>query len=1479
MNWFIVIATFVLCVHPSCVAENVTSHTAIAAAVPRVHMEVNTNDSVDTCNRRSWYMQMLAGTNRRQETITHNKQERAGKAIPRLDSQVVNSNRSSTTVSYVSDGHISWLSSVDVCSLSVNRSYLVCYYVAMYHHVCLQNVTYHDVNDDDNARQHLMNKRSVAETEMLTTDRASAGYEDVTIQAESMKVNISIPLSSHKTSGPSTDADTVIDEVSANESVSAAATAVKEFNTSTTTNTTQKSSASEKNEKTAASEATVAETETTTTTKATTTSGNTSTPAAVDDTTTTKQTYKDIENSITSSTGSKISSSQRPNVINTSTGSGNITVAAIANSSVDSSDSINTCSRKSWYTQMLTDTHRRSLQANIDQVLASNIDDGMLISSSELASWKKNDRDGENIYRLDSQVVSNRSATTVSYVSDGHNSWLSSVDVCSFSDNRSYLVCYYVAMYHHVCLQNVTYHDVNEDDNARQHMMNQRSVAETETLTTDRPSVEHEDMTIEAELMKVNTSIPLSSHKTPVPSSGAVDVKGDATADENVSAAATAAKEFNTLAIKKNENATASTVAETEMITKTTETITNGNSSTSAPVNMITATNPTFEGSAKSGTSSDGSKISNSGISNVDAGSSTSAGNTIVAAVKDTQVHASDFVDTCNLLSWYMHVLASTHRRQETTSFQANTDKVLASNVLMSSGELDSNYRQLLSWEKKEHGGQAVHHVDSQVVNSNRSSTIVSYVSDGHNSWLSSVDVCSLSVNRSYLVCYYVAMYHHVCLQNVTYHDVNEDDNARQHLMNKRSVAETEMLTTDRASAGYEDVTIQGESIKVNKSIPLSSDRTSMTSTFADGVIHDVRAGERVSAAANSAKKYSILPTANDKASEETVEETEIKARTKAESASGNTSTPAAVDKTTTKLTYEDIMKTDTAHTGSTLNYSKISNIDAKININISEHVNQHDFAKDTKPSSLKIDLLPAGNETWLADSTDSVAMMEVELNHGTKDRGHQSAGSPADDRKQRNAKDHVKFEEKNDATTCRRSWRDVFFQCKQRLQPMKVELLQLDNQLLQSTVDRTNVTTNVKLENYVMRLELELVRLNESFVELKTENEQLRQRYLEAMAETNKGDQQHNIDEPSDIVSNQSSLLVALQEKYADLERESQLFVDQCELRLRPVEMKLLQLENQLLQSAVDHASITTTSVELNNYVVRVEREVTELSRSFVKMKAENELLRQKYLKAAAATSIDEQQHNFDELTDIINNQSSLLVALQDKYDGLERDNQLFVDQCELRLRPMEMKLLQLENQLLQSTVNHTTRMSTTVELENYIMRVERELTGLSRSFVEMKAENEQLRQKNLEVAATTNTDDKERNFDELTDIVNNQASLLVALQDKYAALERDNRLLVERLLNQSLMMNEMMLQVETLGKEQARQTLQLMEFKQRGDDSWRSVTVSQDQRSSTNYAAVFPGSPVYNEAPKGRLCSTYFLFRYSSLVSARITARRPLW
>jgi len=113
----------------------------------------------------------------------------------------------------------------------------------------------------------------------------------------------------------------------------------------------------------------------------------------------------------------------------------------------------------------------------------------------------------------------------------------------------------------------------------------------------------------------------------------------------------------------------------------------------------------------------------------------------------------------------------------------------------------------------------------------------------------------------------------------------------------------------------------------------------------------------------------------------------------------------------------------------------------------------------------------------------------------------------------------------------------------------------------------------------------------------------------------------------------------------------------------------------------------------------------------------------------------------------------------------------------------------------------------------------------------------------------------DQSHKVAELTDLINNQSSLLVALRDKCSGLERDNRLLVERILNQSLMMNEMMLHVVALGAEQSKHTLQLLELSQ----VIKSSTAQQDQHSPPNHVETFPDPPFSKthdgDVPKGRL------------------------
>jgi len=317
----------------------------------------------------------------------------------------------------------------------------------------------------------------------------------------------------------------------------------------------------------------------------------------------------------------------------------------------------------------------------------------------------------------------------------------------------------------------------------------------------------------------------------------------------------------------------------------------------------------------------------------------------------------------------------------------------------------------------------------------------------------------------------------------------------------------------------------------------------------------------------------------------------------------------------------------------------------------------------------------------------------------------------------------------------------------------------------------------------------------------------------------------------------------------------------DKCDQQLRLMEMRLLQLDNQLLQSNVDRI---TATAKLDNYVMRLELEFMRLNQSFVEVRTENEQLRQSNMEFATANNNADQQRKISELTNVVNNHSNLLVALQDKYAGLEVGSRQLVDQCELRSRPIETKLQQLENQLLQLRADGTTGTLQSVELENSVTRLESQLTELNWSFVEIKSENEHLRQRNLEISAATKHGDQQRKIIELTDILNNQSSLLVALQDKYAGLEEGNRQLVERLLNQSLTMNEMLLRIEALGAGQSRQALQLMEVKQS----------SHDQRSSLNRPSdvLFPRSPIDStndgHTPKGRFnFLTFESFGYSQL------------
>jgi hypothetical protein len=72
-----------------------------------------------------------------------------------------------------------------------------------------------------------------------------------------------------------------------------------------------------------------------------------------------------------------------------------------------------------------------------------------------------------------------------------------------------------------------------------------------------------------------------------------------------------------------------------------------------------------------------------------------------------------------------------------------------------------------------------------------------------------------------------------------------------------------------------------------------------------------------------------------------------------------------------------------------------------------------------------------------------------------------------------------------------------------------------------------------------------------------------------------------------------------------------------------------------------------------------------------------------------------------------------------------------------------------------------------------------------------------------------------------ELVQLVHNQTQLVEKLQTRSDSLERSNALLVDRILNQSLATNHLLMQVDSLNRQQQKLSTELAELKQREPSS----------------------------------------------------------
>jgi len=1343
-----------------------------------------------------------------------------------------------------------------------NRSHILCYYAAMFRHICLQNVCYHDIKDDY-ARPHFRKHRSAAEAQMLAADRTSAGHEDITKKTDSNKINKTIPLSSHETSMPSTDAHDVTDNVLADENVSSAATTVEVSNISTTANRTQQSTATKRNEKVTTKTVAV-ETEATTKTNATTTNGNNTTSAPVNQTTETKLTYEHLAKLTTSSICSKFSNSKKPKAGHkSSTSSGNGT-----NQRAVATDPTPTILHSSPVDGGLFSANRsytlRYYAAMFHHVCLQN-------------AWHHDVKDDYARPHLRKQrSVAEAEILAADRTSAGHE------DITKQTDSKKINKSTPLSI-HETLLPSTDAHDVVADN-----------VRDDESVSA---------ATTTAEVSNISTTVNGTQQST---------------------------------ASKRNEKVTTKTAAvDTEATTKTNATTTNGNNTTAAPVNQTTETKLTYEHLVKLTTSSICSKFSNSKKPKAGHKSSTSSGNgtnqrAVATDPTPTILHSSPvdgglfsanrsytlryyaamFHHVCLQNAWHNDVkddYARPHLRKQRLVAEAEilaADRTFAGHedITKQTDSKKINKSTPLSSHETLLPSTDVHDVVTDNVRDDESVSAATTTAEVSN--------ISATVNGT---------------QQSTAGKRNEKVTAETASVETEATTKTDATTTNgnnttsapdnqktETKLTYEHlVKLTTSSIcsKFSNSKKSKADHKSSTSST-NGTSQPAVTTRPTPPMLHSSPVDGGLFSANrcytlryyaamfhhvclqnawhhDVKDDDDARQNLLKLRSVAEAETSAANRSFATHEDATKQL--DSMKMDRSIP---LNNHKISmpvtNIDVTDYISLAcESVAATSIASKTSTSSATANTVQKSPATKNSGKATAIKTTAGEIETTTKTEATTTNGSfpipsPVSKMSATKQTSEVRVKSMSSAGSKRRNWQpDVDAKSH----------TSTTNNISQREVAKNQKPSTSGIGSFVSPSdssvvsgkptvkELDLLKRNEIWL---TDNAESLAKY--GTVEVKSKDQRQRVGSTAEDGEEADA------EKYATLvendgtanRRTSRHDVDdQCDqqLRMRSLGTKLLQLENQLLQSAVDRASDVTVTVKLENYIMRLERELMESNHNFVEMKRENEELRQKNLEAAAATNDGDQHRKVDALTSIINNQSISLVALQDKYTGLERENRQLVerilnqsltinkmmlrvetlDQCVQQQRSTETKLLQLENQLLQTAVDRASDMTTTVDLKNHVMRLQRELVGLNENLIEVKTENEQLRQRNLEAAAATNEGDQQRKVDELADIVHNQSSSLDTLQDKYSALERDSRLLVERILNQSLVMNEMMLRVDMMAREQTKQTTEL---KQRGSDSWTTVAVSHD----------YANPPIYKtrdgDTPKGQL---YFVtnssLNYSSL------------
>jgi len=827
-----------------------------------------------------------------------------------------------------------------------------------------------------------------------------------------------------------------------------------------------------------------------------------------------------------------------------------------------------------------------------------------------------------------------------------------------------------------------------------------------------------------------------------------------------------------------------------------------------------------------------------------------------VAAFSKANIPNNAFVprnDECNRISWYMDLLTDNHhsdiqQSEEKTNVQTKVDNI---ELPMNTCELGSHSKQLESWQQQKLANQS----DNSTV-SGRSVATAPHQTHDDNDRLSSVRGCSFSQNRSRTVCYFVAMCHRVCLKNVSHQDRID---TRQRLVN---------VSVDKLGTTEPD----GMEKEVDTLVTLKSDKISMPFKADAGVTSDVRGVKIVTAAATVAEVSNASTATNMtrklsrtdegehvKVTNTTVERLKVTTnKKKSTSGNSNASTARAVNKTTTP-TEMDFRRSSSFTPNSLEHYidsifseRKLRNSVKPVvyllsNVCITNISKEREVAKNPqfgRPTS-KADFV-AGHHKCKRRSWN-MGLVAENLFSDTHDKAKKTNANEIYASKMIDS--HVSM----NSSEANSNWRE--YELKNELSsltmsdrsPLTATYLSSRSKINNAKSDSVDDLSYLPFQTDAAPSRLTT---KENVIEDRNETELINDNGLLYSTMDSAKDRHHQKDDVREEAT--MNMTVVEDDKAAGRRRSRDSTDDVYEQKLQLLEIKLLRLENQFLQSTLARVADTTATDELRHDAVRMRRKLVRLNRSVVQLRTENQKLRRRNVHITATSEHDrsvDQQRKVAELTESVNNQSNLLTALQDKLTDLERDKRLLVE------RLINQSLTMNEMMLHIQTLGTDTK--TTVEVKTNLMRVEHEMARLNQSVDELKRENDQLQQMRLEAGTGDNAIEQQRKVVDLSDLIRNNSDNLTALNENWIRLEHENRLHVERILNQSLVTNGVLLHVQALSTEQAKHSLQLEELKQRLADTAKSSTSSLDhQHSPLNYA-TFSDPAVYERydanTPKG--------------------------